>query len=520
MMKLLSVVMALVIPFLGYSQSSSTKTSPVNASRAWVKKEAANIVNSYSKLLAIPNNSTDDMNIRKNAAMIREMFGSRGFDMQLLEVAGSPPVVYGERLLPGATRTLCIYAHYDGQPAEPSLWKSAPFEPVLYDNAMYKGGKQIPMPKAGEPVNDDWRIYARSASDDKAPIIALMAAVDALKSAGIGYSSNIKLFFDGEEEAGSPHVKAILEKHHTLFDDVTVWLICDGPTFQTGDPTLKFGGRGVTDLELTVYGASRPLHSGHYGNYAPDPGFMLSQLLASMKDPSGKVLIEGFYDSVEPISDFEREQLKKVPNIESQIKDDLQLGDTEGDGQTLFERLLLPSLTVKGLYAGDVGEQARNVIPNYAVASLSLRLVKGNDPGKMLDLVEAHIKKQGWHIVTSEPDKQTRMNHEKVIKVERGAGFPAAKVSMDHPDILPVIEAVKTLTGDKLVLLPSEGGSNGIFSVIFDDLKKPGISVNIVNHDNNQHAENENVRIGNLWYGVDLMSLFLTMPVQKVGKKK
>src|SRR5205085_10197061 len=194
----------------------------------------------------------------------------------------------------------------------------APFEPVLYDNAMYKGGKQIPMPKSGEPVNDDWRIYARSASDDKAPIIALMAAVDALKAAGIGYSSNIKLFFDGEEEAGSPHVKAILEKHHALFDDVTVWLICDGPTFQTGDPTLKFGGRGVTDLELTVYGASRPLHSGHYGNYAPDPGFMLSQLLASMKDPSGKVLIEGFYDSVEPISDFEREQLKKVPNIESQ----------------------------------------------------------------------------------------------------------------------------------------------------------------------------------------------------------
>jgi acetylornithine deacetylase/succinyl-diaminopimelate desuccinylase-like protein len=212
--------------------------------------------------------------------------------------------------------------------------------------------------------------------------------------------------------------------------------------------------------------------------------------------------------------------LRKVPNIESQIKDDLQLGDTEGDGQTLFERLLLPSLTVKGLYAGDVGEQARNVIPNYAVASLSLRLVKGNDPGKMLDLVEEHIKKQGWHIVTSEPDKQTRMNHEKVIKVERGAGFPAAKVSMDHPDILPVIEAVKALTGDKLVLLPSEGGSNGIFSVIFDDLKKPGISVNIVNHDNNQHAENENVRIGNIWYGVDLMSVFLTMPVQKVGKKK
>jgi acetylornithine deacetylase/succinyl-diaminopimelate desuccinylase-like protein len=493
----------------------------VQVSRAWVKKDGANILSRYADLLALPNNASDHVNIRKNAGLISEMFSSRGFKMQLLEVEGSPPVVYGERLLPGAQRTLCIYAHYDGQPADPALWKHGPFEPVLYDNAMFKGGKVIPFPKQGEPIDDEWRIYARSASDDKAPIIALAAAIDALQSQKIGYTSNIKLFFDGEEEAGSPHVKSILEKYHTLFDDITVWLLCDGPVFQTGDPSLKFGGRGVTDMEITVYGASRPLHSGHYGNYAPDTGFMLSQLLASMKDASGKVLIEGFYDTVEPISDFEREQLKKVPNIESQLKDDLALGFTEGSGQTLFERLLLPSLTVKGMMSGNVGSLARNVIPNVATASLSLRLVKGNDPKKMLDLVETHIKKQGWHIVYDEPDKETMMKHEKVVKVERdNTGFPAAKVSMDHPDILPVIEAVKTLTGDKLVLLPSEGGSNGIFSIIFDDLKKPGISVNMVNHDNNQHAENENVRVGNLWYGVDLMSVLLTMPADKVSKKR
>jgi acetylornithine deacetylase/succinyl-diaminopimelate desuccinylase-like protein len=504
---------------LAISLSIHAQPPAVEATRSWVKKEGANILNAYAQLLAIPNNASDNINIRKNADMISGMFSSRGFKMQLLEVEGSPPVVYGERLLPGATRTLCIYAHYDGQPADPATWKNAPFTPVLYDNAMYKGGKVIPMPKPGEPINDDWRIYARSASDDKAPIIAVMAAVDALKSANIAYTSNIKLFFDGEEEAGSPHMKDILQKYHALFDDITVWLLCDGPVFQTGDPSLKFGGRGVTDLEMKVYGASRPLHSGHYGNYVPDPGFMLAQLLASMKHPSGIILIEGFYDTVEPISAFERDQMAKVPNIESRLKDDLWLGDTEGDGQTLFERLLLPSLTVKGLYSGNVGEQSRNVIPDHAIASMSLRLVKGNDPEKMVDLVEAHIRKQGWHIVRSEPDKETRMKYEKVIRVDRGIGFPAAKISMDHPDILPVIDAVKALTGDKLVLLPSEGGSNGIFSLIFDDLKKPGISVNMVNHDNNQHAENENVRIGNIWYGVDLMSVFLTMPVQKVGRR-
>ena len=510
------LILIFLLPLFAQAQNKSAQ-----ASRNWIKQEGPAILATYAELLSIPNHASDKINIRKNADMISNIFSSRGFDMRLLELEGATPIVYGEHKIPNAQRTLCFYAHYDGQPVDPSTWKNAPFQPVLYDNAMYKGGKQIPFPKKGEAILDDWRLYARSASDDKAPIIAMMAAIDALKAAGLAYTSNIKLFFDGEEESSSPHMKTYLEKYQMLFDDITVWLLCDGPVFQTGDPTLKFGGRGVTDMEVTVYGASRPLHSGHYGNYAPDPGFMLSQLLASMKDAQGNVLIDHYYESIEPISEFERTQLKKIPNIENVLKEDLGIVYTEGGGQTLFERLLLPSLTVKGLSSGNVGSLARNVIPNTAVAALSLRLVKGNDPEKMLDLVEAHIRKEGWHIVSSEPDHETRMKYPKIIKVEREKfGFPAAKVSMDHPAILPVIEAVKSFTGDKLVLLPSEGGSNGIFTLIFDDLKKPGISVNIVNHDNNQHAEDENVRVGNLWYGVDLMSVLLTMPKETVEKIK
>ncbi len=512
------ILLLLLIPCSLFAQNKA-----VQASRSWIQKEGPAILQTYSQLLALPNHASDLPNIRKNANLLKELFGARGFAMQLLELDGAPPIVYGERKVPNAQRTLCFYVHYDGQPVDPSTWKNAPFTPVLYDNAMYKGGKPIPFPKPGEAVHDDWRIYARSASDDKAPLIALLAAMDALKASGIGYTSNIKLFFDGEEESSSPNMKIYLEKYHALFDDITLWLLCDGPVFQTGDPSLKFGGRGVTDLELTVYGASRPLHSGHYGNYAPDPGFLLSQLLASMKDTQGRVTIDGYYDSVEPISAFEREQLKKVPNIETYLKEDLQIDFTEGGGEPLFERLLLPSLTVKGLYSGNVGALARNVIPNYAVASLSLRLVKGNEPEKMLDLVEAHIRKQGWHITHTEPDKETRLKYPKIVKVDREKnGFPAAIVPMDHPAIRPVIESVRSFTGDKLVLLPSEGGSNGIFTLIFDGLKKPGISVNMVNHDNNQHAEDENVRIGNLWYGVDLMSVLMTMPqegLEKIKKK-
>ena len=298
-------------------------------------------------------------------------------------------------------------------------------------------------------------------------------------------------------------------------------MLVDGPVFQNGSPSLKFGGRGVTSLELTVYGPSRPLHSGHYGNFAPVPGQLLSELLASMKDKEGNVVIDGFYDSVEPVSAFEAEQVRRIPAIDSLVKDDLGIAWTEGNGQSLFRRLMLPSLTVQGLSSGNVGKLARNVIPSTATANLGLRLVKGNDPERMLDLVEAHIRRQGWHIVREDPDHAMRMKYPRIVKVSRDQhGFPAAKVSMDHPDILPVIEAVRSFTGEKLVLLPSEGGSNNIFSVVFDELGKPGISVNMVNHDNNQHAEDENVRIGNLWYGVELMSVLFTMPEATIKKER
>lgn len=509
-------VLLIILPSLLCAQNRA-----VQASRAWISKEGPSILNAYAELLSIPNHASDLPNIRKNAGLIKDIFSKRGFDMQLLELDGAPPVVYGERKVPQAQRTLCFYVHYDGQPVDPSTWTNAPFQPLLFDNALYKGGKPISFPKAGEKINEDWRIYARSASDDKAPIIALMAAVDALKASNIAYTSNIKLFFDGEEESSSPHMKMYLDKYRALLDDITLWLLCDGPVFQTGDPSLKFGGRGITSMELTVYGASRPLHSGHYGNYAPVPGQMLAELITSMKDIKGNVLVEGYYDTVEPLSDFEKAQLQRIPNIESQLKEDLELVYTEGGGQTLFERLLLPSLVVKGLSSGNVGNLARNVVPNIAIATLDMRLVKGNDPNHMMDLVEAHIRKQGWHIVYQEPDHATRMKYPKIIKVDRDKnGFPAAKISMDHPDILPVIESVKSFTNNHLVLLPSEGGSNGIFTLIFDYLKKPGISVNIVNHDNNQHAEDENVRIGNLWYGVDLMSVLMTMPPAGADKLK
>ena len=507
------IIFLVLVPVIIHAQTNPS----LEASRQWVDAKGPEILAEFAELLTFPNHASDSVNIRKNASKLNEIFSARGFEMQILEVPGAPPVVYGEHLVENATRTLCFYIHYDGQPVDPDAWTHDPFKPVLYDNAMFNGGKPIAFPKSGDPIDEEWRIYARSASDDKAPIAALMAAIDALQTAGIGYTSNIKLFFDGEEESSSPNVITYLKEYHLLFDDITLWLMCDGAVFQTGAPQLKFGGRGVTGMEIMVYGANKPLHSGHYGNWAPVPGQMLARLLTSMKAEDGKVLIDGFYDTTEPISEFEREMLNNTPDIDERLKKELGLVFTAGNGQSINERLLLPSLTVRGLSSGNVGAKSRNIIPSTATATLGIRMVKGNDPEHMLDLVEAHIQKEGWHIVYDDPDPDTRLKYPKIVMVKRtGHGFPAAKFPMEEPEVLEVIQAVRGFVGEELVLLPSSGGSNNIFGVIADVLQKPAIGVNMVNHDNNQHAADENVRIGNLWYGVDLMAVLLTMPERGV----
>ncbi|MBT7525368.1 MAG: M20/M25/M40 family metallo-hydrolase, partial [Candidatus Marinimicrobia bacterium] len=374
------------------------------------------------------------------------------------------------------------------------------------------GGKPIRIPKNNNDIDPEWRLYARSAGDDKAPILTILNAIDALKSSKIGITSNIKIFFEGEEEAGSTNLKAHLSNHRDILDDIDIWLFCDGPIHQSRQPQLVFGVRGVTGMEITVYGAARSLHSGHYGNWAPVPGQIIANLISSMKDANGKVLVNGFYDTVEPLSEFERLELSKIPDVDQQLKKELGLVYTEGEGRSINERLLLPSLTIKGLSSGNVGKKARNVIPNSATAAIGVRLVKGNDPEDMLDKIEAHIKSQGFHIVYETPDLNTRRNYSKIVRVDRrGSGYIASRTSMEDPNAKSIINAVKEYIGDDLILMPALGGSLPLY-LFTDYLKKPAIIIPIANHDNNQHAPNENLRIANLWYGIDLMGVIMTMP--------
>ena len=212
----------------------------------------------YVELLRIPNLASDSSNIRRNAAAILQMLQRRGIAARLLEAPGSPPAVFGELAAAGAARTVVLYAHYDGQPVDTARWVSPPWQPVLRDRALFAGGKEIPFPAAGTRFDPEWRLYARSTGDDKGSILAQLTALDALRALGIKPSVNLKFFYEGEEEAGSTHIRDMLTRHAALLR-ADVWLMGDGPVHQTRRQLLSFGVRGDMGLQLTVYGPARPL---------------------------------------------------------------------------------------------------------------------------------------------------------------------------------------------------------------------------------------------------------------------
>ena len=299
---------------------------------------APRIVREFAELLKFPNRARDTQDIERAATYIRDQLQSAGVTSELLRVEGAPPIVFGTLLTPGATRTLGIYVHYDGQPVDPRQWRHPPFEPTLYTAAFEAGGQPRPLPKDGERVDPEWRLYARSAGDDKAPIAAILSVLRAFREGGVRPTSNLIFFFDGEEEAGSPHLSEYLTRYRDRVNSIDIWLFFDGPVHQSGRPQITFGVRGATGLEVTVYGATRELHSGHYGNWAPDTPQILARLLASMKDDTGKVLIDGWYDSAEPIGAEERAALAAMPDYDAALKRELGLAWTEGQPTSLPER--------------------------------------------------------------------------------------------------------------------------------------------------------------------------------------
>ena len=478
--------------------------------RDWVEANRASILAEHVELLSIPNVASDTPNIRRNAEKLVAMMRARGLAPRLLEGAETsvPPAIYGEWPVPNAKRTLVLYAHYDGQRVTPEDWRAAkPFEPVLRSARLDRGGTALPLPKTGDAIDPEWRLYGRAASDDKAGVIAILAAVDALRAEGLTPSFHLKIFLDGEEEAGSPHLADILRRNQALLAS-DGWVIVDGPAHPSGAKQVVLGVRGIVVADITVYGATRPLHSGHYGNWAPNPAMRLSRLLASMKDADGRVMIAGFYDDVTPSSAAEREAIAAVPSADESLRAELGLAGTEGRGRRLIELIQEPSLNIDGLKSADVGDNARNVIPATATATVDMRLVHGNDHRRQLEKLAAHIRAEGFHVVDREPTMEERRRFPLIARLTPHEGYNAERTSLDHPLARDVVAAARA--AGPTVILPTMGGSLPLH-VIRDSLGAPSVTLALWNHDNNQHAEDENVRLGSLWDGIVTVAAILTM---------
>jgi acetylornithine deacetylase/succinyl-diaminopimelate desuccinylase-like protein len=491
-----------------FSQSAETRrirSFQEQKENLWLKE--------YISFLSIPNIAADNSGLERNADLIMQMMHKRNIQhVQLLHAAtpNIPPAVYGEVNIPGATKTLIFYAHYDGQPVDSLQWAKGlqPFFPRLVKGSLEKGAAMIAFPPDGK-YDAEWRIYARGASDDKAGVMAILSAYESVQQLGYSLNYNIKFFFEGEEESGSTHLNEIFEMHQSLLKS-DLWIICDGPVHQSGKKAVVFGARGFVHVDVTLYGSSRPLHSGHYGNWAPNPAMMLAKLLASMKDENGRVTIKDFYDDVTPLTIDEKKAVAEIPSVTGQMKEELKFINEEMTGVDLQQAIMLPSLNINGMQSGGVGAKASNVIPTIANAVLDLRLVPGNDYQRQQQKVVNHIKAQGYYITSTEPTDLERKKFPKIAKVIASSGYNAQRTSMSLPVVQGVIAAVKSTTNEQVVLIPNMGGSLPLF--LFEKyLKANTITVPIANHDNNQHAENENIRLQNLWNGIETMAAIMMM---------
>ena len=319
-------------------------------------------------------------------------------------------------------------------------------------------------------------------------------------------SVNVKVVWEGEEESGSTHLAQILKDNQAQLS-ADLFLIGDGPVHQTRRPMVFFGARGAMGLELTIYGPIRALHDGHYGNWVPNPAVMAAELIAQMRDDEGRIRIPGFSDDVRPLTSDEQQALAALPPIDAELKRDYAIGRSEGT-ETLAASIMRPSINIRGIHSGQVGEAAANAIPVDAKISIDFRLVPDQTPAGVRDKVERFLKTQGWTIVNGEPDVDARRAHARVVRVEWEPGYAALRSDMTSPPAKAVIAAASAAAGAPVVVMPMSGGSVPLYSFA-ENFHVPIVCLPIVNHDNNQHAANENLRLKNLWDGIDVYAAML-----------
>lgn len=490
-------------------------STPVSdLSRDFRRRNGWKILSEFTELLRLPNVTGNVDELRINAVELKRRFEGRGAEMEVVELPGASPVVVGRLTCDSPSATVGVYVHYDGQPVDPGSWTHPPFGATLLSAASHDGGTPIGLPGPDDHIDPEWRIYARGASDDKTPFAAITAALDALTSGGMERTVDLVFLFEGEEESGSPNLERYM-RELALRLGADMWLLCDGPVHQTRQPQVAFGARGYSGFDLTLYGPERELHSGHYGNWVPNPAFELAALLAGCKDETGKVVIDGFYDDTRPISEADRAAIAALPAVEERLSDELGFAGAETARHSYAESLMFPSFNVRGLDAAGVGSAARNVIPAEASASIDMRLAAGDDPNTMVERFRDYLTDRGYRVLDREPSSQERRTHRRLARLEPTPGYRAVRIAMDSP-LASVLLDICSQAGDgDVVALPTFGGSIPLY--LFEDvLQAPVAVLPIANHDNNQHAADENLRIANLWYGIDLWAQLLTTDLSAV----
>jgi acetylornithine deacetylase/succinyl-diaminopimelate desuccinylase-like protein len=475
-----------------------------------VEKGALDAFELYRDLLRLPNDAVRADDMEPVIEWLREAFAARGFETAELET-GRVPLLLAEKPAPGAEHTVLIYLQADGQPVDPSAWdQESPWEPVLKERSADGSWSEVGWDRLAGERDADWRIFARSASDSKGPIAQFLAALDVLAALDAEPSAHLKVIVDTEEELGSPRLAATVERERQrLAADRLV--IFDGPPHPSGEPTLVFGARGIATITLTTYGPRVPQHSGHYGNYVPNPALRMAQLLASMKDADGRVTIPGFYDGVE-LTEEDRKALAGVPDDVEARHRALGIGKADAVAGSLQEAIQYPSLNIRGLSAGWVGDQARTIIPATATAEIDVRLVLESDAEKLLDLIREQVEEQGFMVIEDEPTEEQRLGERPLVRWSADVSYGAFRTPLDSDLGEWLRRALVRYHGFEPIRLRTLGGSIPI-SPFVAILGVPAATVPTVNPDNSQHSPNENLRVGDFIDGIGVMAAVLSEPL-------